>query len=56
MTAEIVPFHTDLIPAAGGLLTQRHQRDRAALPDLPARFEDPAVASAAVERLSLLRD
>lgn len=48
MPTEIIPFHTDLIPAAGALLAQRHQRDRAALPELSVRFEDPAQARTAV--------
>ncbi len=45
----IVPFHPDLIPEAATLLAQRHQRDRARLPQLPARFEDPVVAGQAIE-------
>lgn len=49
MPIDIVPFHADLIPEAGALLAQRHRRDRAVLPELPARFEDPATARAAVE-------
>ncbi len=49
MTINIVPFHPDLIPEAGALLAQRHQRDRVSMPELPDRYEDPAVAQAAVE-------
>jgi len=46
---QIIPFSSDLIPQAAELLAQRHQRDRAALPDLPPRFEDPAHAGTALE-------
>lgn len=49
MTIDIVPFHADLLPAAGALLAQRHRRDRGSSPALPARFEDPAEAHKAVE-------
>jgi GNAT superfamily N-acetyltransferase len=45
----IVPFRDDLIPEAGTLLAQRHQRDRTRLPQLPARFEDAVAAGKAVE-------
>jgi GNAT superfamily N-acetyltransferase len=48
----IIPFHADLIPEAAILLAQRHQQDRANLPDLPAKFEDPAVAGKAIEAAS----
>ncbi len=46
---DLVPFHTELIPEAGALLAQRHRRDRTVRPELPVRFEDPAIAQAAVE-------
>lgn len=46
---QILPFTTDLLPAAGELLAQRHRSDRRSLPELPARFEDPTVATAAVQ-------
>jgi len=45
----IIPFQPDLVPEAGNLLALRHQRDRTHLPTLPTRFEDPIVASKAVE-------
>ena len=48
MSIEIVPFHVGLLPAAAELLARRHVRDRAAMPLLPARFEQPKVALAAV--------
>lgn len=49
MPIEIIPFSAELLPQAGVLLAQRHQRDRARLPMLPARFAEPAVASQAIE-------
>ena len=48
MPLHIVPLDDTLIPAAGALLAGRHRRDRAILPGLPARFEDPATATQAV--------
>jgi GNAT superfamily N-acetyltransferase len=51
MKIEIQPFTDELIPQAGTLLAERHKRDRAILPLLPARFEDPQVASKAVAAL-----
>ena len=45
---EIVPFENEMVAEAGRLLAQRHRRDRATLPDLPAGFEAPAAAAAAV--------
>ncbi len=51
MRLEIVPFEEEMTPAAADLLAQRHRRDRAALPILPARFEDAAVAENAVRAL-----
>lgn len=46
---EFAPFRDDFLPEAGALLAARHRRDRAALPELPDRFEDPGVARRAVE-------
>jgi ribosomal protein S18 acetylase RimI-like enzyme len=45
------PFTDSDLDAAGELLAERHRRHRAAQPLLEARFEDPAVARAAVEAL-----
>lgn len=49
MTLEIIPFHEELLPQAAELLAQRHRRDRASLPELPARFEEAATAGKALE-------
>jgi GNAT superfamily N-acetyltransferase len=49
VAVNLVPFHDDFLSDAAGLLAARHQRDRAALPELPARFEDPAIARVAVQ-------
>jgi GNAT superfamily N-acetyltransferase len=49
MSFHIIPFTEDLLPAAGTLLAQRCRRDRLVLPELPDRFEDPAVAATAVQ-------
>jgi GNAT superfamily N-acetyltransferase len=46
-----VPFAEEFIPEAAGLLAQRHHADRARLPLLPTRFEDPAIAANAVQAL-----
>jgi GNAT superfamily N-acetyltransferase len=51
MKTEIVPLVENMIPEAGKLLAQRHKRDRARQPLLPARFEDPMVATRAVQVL-----
>ena len=51
MSIEIISFHEALITQAGELLAARHKRDRSVLPELPARFEDPQTAGAAVEAL-----
>ena len=48
MTYNLVPFDVDLITDAGLLLAQRHQHERLIRPELPIRFEDPAIASTAV--------
>ena len=49
MSIQIVPFQPDLLPQAGALLAQRHQRDRAVFPMLPARFGEPSMACKAIE-------
>ena len=51
MKTEYLPFTEQMIPEAGILLAQRHKRNRASLSLLPARFEDTAVATKAVEAL-----
>ena len=51
MKVEIKSFTAEMIPEAGNLLAQRHKRNRAKLPLLPARFEDSQVAVKAVETL-----
>lgn len=48
MSIDIVPFQDEYIDDAGALLAERQQRDRLRLPYLPARFEDLAMATAAV--------
>lgn len=51
MKTEILPFTNEMIPDAGQLLASRHRCNREALPLLPARFEDPTVATKAVETM-----
>ena len=51
MKIEYVPFTENMIPDAGRLLADRHTRNRKSLPLLPVRFEDPQVATKAVETL-----
>lgn len=51
MKTEFLPFTDNMIPEAGKLLAARHNRNRKVLPLLPVRFEDPAVATKAVEAL-----
>lgn len=51
MKTEYLPFSGDMIPEAGKLLARRHICNRQVLPLLPGRFEDPQVASKAVENL-----
>ncbi|MFN8472969.1 MAG: GNAT family N-acetyltransferase [Anaerolineae bacterium] len=48
MHPELVPFDNAMLPDAGRLLALRHAHDRAALPTLPSRFEEAAVAAKAV--------
>jgi hypothetical protein len=48
MKVEIKSFTVEMISHAGELLARRHQRNRAILPLLPARFEDTQVAVKAV--------
>src|SRR4030067_1257103 len=49
MSMHIIPFHNEWLSQAGELLARRHRSDRAALPELPCRFEAPEVARAAIE-------
>jgi ribosomal protein S18 acetylase RimI-like enzyme len=51
MKIEYLPFTEEMIPDAGKLLAQRHACNRTKLPLLPTRFEDPEVATKAVEVL-----
>jgi GNAT superfamily N-acetyltransferase len=51
MKIEIKPFTEEMIPLAGKLLAQRHKRNRADFPLLPARFEDSRIAAKAVSAL-----
>lgn len=48
---DILPFDDPMLPEAGALLALRHGRLRATRPELPARFEDPEAARAAVDAL-----
>lgn len=47
----IEPFSAEHLDAAGALLAARHRRHREAEPLLPARYEDPAEARAAIQEL-----
>jgi len=47
MKTELMPFTESMIPEAGGLLAQRHKRNRAILSLLSARFEDTEAATQA---------
>lgn len=51
MKTEYVPFTEEMISEAGGLLAQRHKRNRASLSLLPQRFEDSQVAAKAIGTL-----
>src|SRR5688572_22436748 len=51
MKTELIPFTKELLSDASKLLAGRHQHNRLLLPELPARFEDAAVASKAIETL-----
>ncbi|HET7144386.1 MAG TPA: hypothetical protein VFI68_10235, partial [Anaerolineales bacterium] len=51
MKTEFIPFTENMIPEAGKLLAERHNRNRVRLPLLPVRFEDSSVATKAVEAL-----
>ena len=51
MKTEIILFTKEFLPEAGKLLAERHKRNRTTLPELPARFEDAAVATKAIETL-----
>jgi ribosomal protein S18 acetylase RimI-like enzyme len=55
MSYDILPFTEDMLSEAGHLFARRHQHNRQVSPELPARFEDPAVATGAV-KASLSRD
>ena len=51
MKTEYLPFTQEMIPEAGKLLAERHRRNRKDLSLLPMRFEDPQVATKAVDVL-----
>ena len=51
MKNEYLPFTDEMILEAGRLLAERHKRNRVSLPFLPEKFEDPQIASKAVEAL-----
>jgi len=51
MKTELLPFTNEMIPEAGKLLAGRHASNRRSLSLLPERFEDPLVATNAVETL-----
>jgi len=51
MKIELLPFRNEMIPDAGKLLARRHSCNRELLPLLPARFEQPEIATKAVETL-----
>ena len=51
MKTEFLPFTSEMIPDAGRLLAARHACNREQMPLLPKRFEEPAVATKAVETL-----
>lgn len=51
MKIEFIPFTESMIPEAGSLLAKRHKRNRMSLSLLPARFEDYAFATKAVQIL-----
>ena len=48
MRVEILPFAAEHVPAAAGLLAQRHRRHRRTASLLSPRFEDPAACEAEV--------
>jgi len=49
---ELHPFGPDFLDEAAGLLTRRHVAHRVVEPGLPAAYEQPAVARAAIEELA----
>lgn len=51
MKTELLSFTNDMIPEAGRLLAERHKRNRASLPSLPQRFEEPELAIKAIQSL-----
>lgn len=48
MRVEILPFAAEHVPAAAGLLAERHRRHRRTSPLLSPRFEDPVACEAEV--------
>jgi ribosomal protein S18 acetylase RimI-like enzyme len=48
---EIVPLAEEHLPAAAGLLAERHRRHRAAEPLLPGAYEDPDAAGDEIRQL-----
>jgi GNAT superfamily N-acetyltransferase len=53
---EIRPFSAEFVASAGELLAERHRAHRATEPLLPARYEDPQEAAAAVGELASAED
>ncbi len=51
MKTKILPISQDMLPEAGALLAERHQRHRRQFPSLPPRFEDAGVATNTVTKL-----
>ena len=51
MKTETLSLTKDVLPQAGTLLAQRHQRHRLQFPGLPSRFEQVDVATKAVTKL-----
>ena len=49
MDSDILPFTEAMLPEAGRILAARCRSNRLTLPALPARFEDPAAAVAAIQ-------
>ncbi len=51
MKTIILPLTDEMLPQAGALLAQRHQRHRLQFPNLPSRFEQADVATRALTKL-----
>ena len=51
MKTEILSLTNEMLPQAGALLAQRHQRHRLQFPSLPSRFEQIDVATRALTKL-----